>query len=95
MTASITSQNKSDVTFCFKTFLVAPGLLLMKLSAAYGVKNVSLRPPQAEAEPESALGVPTPTLVSSALILPFMTQRGIADFGREGYTGYILKKLKV
>lgn len=74
---------------------MAPGLLLMKLSAAYGVKNVSLRPPQAEAEPESALGVPTPTLVSSVLIPAFMTQRGIADFGREGYTGYIFKKLKV
>ena len=39
--------------------------------------------------------VPAPTLVSGALTLLLTTQRGRADFGREGHTGSILKTHKV
>ena len=39
--------------------------------------------------------VPAPTLVSGALSLLLTTQMGRTDFGREGYTGPILKTQSV
>lgn len=88
--ASITSLQKSAISFCFKTFLMAPRLLLMKLYSIYKVKNASPSPAQAAAEPEPAQSIPIPAPVLSFFYPCY--RGGKLDFGGEGYTIWVFLK---